>query len=147
MSRDPSRKPKSWPKKSTTDETTKLAAGVPNDTVTHPNEIAMAVDPAEPAFGFQSEGSEDIKINYKSIPNLPDKIRKALTKYDVDGNGEVSLSELLNMSKSRDQLKKQVCILVAMVLGLLAVLFFVSFGRHSCADYGSQQRFPDGSQL
>lgn len=106
----------------------------PDTVVAQLDELDAMADPAEPpSKGFHANSSGDITFNYKAIPELPKDVRKALSKYDVDGNGDVSLSELLHMSKSRDQLKKQVCFLVVLVLGLLAVLFGVSFVAASLA--------------
>ena len=74
----------------------------------------MMVDPGEPpskespAGGFSvCSNTGNITFNYKSIPNLPENVRGALVKYDEDGSGDVSLAEMLHMSDSRDELKKQ----------------------------------------
>jgi len=69
----------------------------------------------------------DVSLNYTQIPDLPEKLRAALAKHDVDKNGEISLAEVLNMAKANRQLSKTVLYLALALLLLLGSMFAVSW--------------------
>jgi len=76
---------------------------------------------------FETDAHGEVALHYHKIQGLQDKHLDALTKMDIDGNGTVSLSEMLTMEKSNRSLKQTVCYLAIALLLLIGTLFAVSW--------------------
>ena len=77
---------------------------------------------------FETDTNGEIALHYNKIQGLQEKHRVALKKMDIDGNGTVSLSEMLTMEKSNRSLKQTVCYLAVALLLLIVTLFAASWG-------------------
>jgi len=77
---------------------------------------------------FETDADGEIALHYNKIQGLQEKHKVALQKMDIDGNGTVSLSEMLTMEKSNRSLKQTVCYLAVALLLLIVTLFAVSWG-------------------
>jgi len=86
----------------------------------------MAAADASYASLFKQRG-EETTLKYAQIPDLPPKIFEALAKHDVDKNGEISLSELLNLTKNNRRLTRTVAFLALATVLLLGSIFAVSY--------------------
>lgn len=76
---------------------------------------------------FETDANGEVALHYHKIQGLQDKHLDALTKMDIDGNGTVSLSEMLTMEKSNRSLKQTVCYLAIALLLLIGTLFAISW--------------------
>jgi len=82
---------------------------------------------AEEEDVFVCKEGGDVGFRYKDVPNLPPKYVERLQKYDTDGNGEISLSELLEITKSNRQLARTVFLMAVGLLVLICAMFAVSW--------------------
>jgi hypothetical protein len=76
---------------------------------------------------FETNADGEIALHYHKIGGLQEKHLEALKKMDIDGNGTVSLSEMLTMEKSNRSLKQTVCYLAIALFFLIGTLFAVSW--------------------
>merc|ERR1712139_705269 len=75
----------------------------------------MAQEDAEPS------------IPYSRIPGLPSRYATALRSMDLDGNGSISVSELLSLHHRNRRLAAGAFVLVVGILLLIASLFGVNW--------------------
>ena len=105
--------------------------------VTNQSELKCSGPPKDADRGAVStevlkvvSASSDLKLTYGDLPGLTTEMRTSLSKLDVDGNGrdeavsflsflpcsmlgEVSLGELMFMTKTTTRLKRALCYLCA----------------------------------
>jgi len=102
--------------------------------VTNQSELKCSGPPKDADRGAVStevlkvvSASSDLKLTYGDLPGLTTEMRTSLSKLDVDGNGEVSLGEMMFMTKTTTRLKRALCYLTVALIFIVGAVSAISY--------------------